>query len=92
MSETEVVVLPSPAFVGVIAVVIDELAVRAVGEAVEDRQRHLGSRRAVGPSSPGSIPASAATSAIGRSVRVLGDLESGQHVRTLLGDGGVTGH
>ena len=39
MSETDVVVLPSPAFVGVIAVTQIELPVRLVGEPVERRTR-----------------------------------------------------
>ena len=42
MSETAVVVLPSPAGVGVIAVTRDELAVGRVGEAVEDGEGDLG--------------------------------------------------
>ena len=42
VSESDVVVLPSPAFVGVIAVVMIELAVGPVGQPVEDREVDLG--------------------------------------------------
>ncbi len=41
MSETLVVVLPSPAFVGVMAVVMTSLPSGLPGEAVEDRQVDL---------------------------------------------------
>ena len=69
-----------------------ELAVRAVGEAVQDRQRHLGSRRAVRAELLGLDPGVGRDLRDRAQLRGLGDLESGQHVRTLLGDGGVTGH
>ena len=67
MSETEVVVLPSPAGVGVIAVTLISFAVRPVGEAIEDRQVDL------------RLVAAVQLELVGEDAVLLGELGDGAH-------------
>ena len=68
MSDTDVVVLPSPAGVGVIAVTLISFAEGLSASRSMIARSTFALVRPYGSSSPGSMPASAATSVIGRSV------------------------
>ena len=77
--EIEVVVLPSPAFVGVIAVVMIELAVGPVGQPVEDRQVDLRAETPNCSSSSSEDPGVRGDLGDGPELRFLRDLQSALH-------------
>jgi hypothetical protein len=66
VSEIEVVVLPSPAFVGVIAVVITSLPSGRSARRSRIESETLARYRPYGSTSSARMPAAAATSSIGR--------------------------
>ena len=81
VSDTDVVVLPSPAFVGVIAVTLISFASGAAGEPVEDAEVDLRLVAAVGLDLVGEEPGGLRDLGDGPELRLLGDLERRRHVR-----------
>ena len=81
VSETEVVVLPSPAFVGVMAVTQTSLASGRRAEALQDAQVDLRLVRAVEVVLVRLEAELLGDLGDGAEARLLGDLEAGGHLR-----------